>query len=152
MPPPDALVGFDPPPLWPHTEHLRTVEHGHREPASCPPMILQYCCHGGAASFQPEEPLMPYEDKTITCVDCNQGFQHSADDQARYAERGFSHEPKRCRPCRESRRSQGSGDGGRQRESHEVTCAECGAQTTVPFKPTEDRPVYCRDCFRSRRS
>jgi CxxC-x17-CxxC domain-containing protein len=21
--------------------------------------------------------------------------------------------------------------------------------TTVPFKPTSGRPVYCRDCFRS---
>jgi CxxC-x17-CxxC domain-containing protein len=34
---------------------------------------------------------------------------------------------------------------------HEVVCAECGATTTVPFKPTSGRPVYCRDCFRSRR-
>lgn len=33
------------------------------------------------------------------------------------------------------------------REEHEVTCADCGAQTTVPFKPTGERPVYCRDCF-----
>lgn len=33
------------------------------------------------------------------------------------------------------------------REEHEVTCANCGKQTTVPFKPTGDRPVYCRDCF-----
>jgi CxxC-x17-CxxC domain-containing protein len=32
-----------------------------------------------------------------------------------------------------------------------VTCAGCGAKTTVPFKPTEGRPVYCRDCYRSRR-
>lgn len=33
------------------------------------------------------------------------------------------------------------------REMHEVTCAECGVATTVPFKPTEGRPVKCRDCF-----
>ncbi|MDD1743939.1 MAG: hypothetical protein LUO85_04855, partial [Methanomassiliicoccales archaeon] len=30
---------------------------------------------------------------------------------------------------------------------HDVTCSDCGAQTQVPFKPTEGRPVYCRDCF-----
>ena len=37
------------------------------------------------------------------------------------------------------------------REEHEVTCADCGTQTTVPFKPTGDRPVYCRDCFAKNR-
>lgn len=37
------------------------------------------------------------------------------------------------------------------REEHEATCAECGAQTTVPFKPTGNRPVLCRDCFRNSR-
>jgi CxxC-x17-CxxC domain-containing protein len=101
---------------------------------------------------------MSYEDKTIVCVECGQEFVHSADDQARYAERGFTNEPKRCRDCRESRKTRGSGRGaGRRtesrppREMHEVVCAECGALTTVPFKPTEGRPVYCRDCFRSKR-
>ena len=33
------------------------------------------------------------------------------------------------------------------RQDYEVTCSECGVQTTVPFKPTEGRPVKCRDCF-----
>ncbi len=37
------------------------------------------------------------------------------------------------------------------REEHEVTCAECGVKTTVPFKPTGSRPVKCRDCFRKDR-
>ena len=100
---------------------------------------------------------MSYEDKTISCVDCGVEFVHSADDQARYAERGFAHEPKRCRECRDKRKSQGgrgrggSGGGRSARESYEVTCAECGATTTVPFKPSEDRPVYCRECYRTRR-
>jgi CxxC-x17-CxxC domain-containing protein len=30
---------------------------------------------------------------------------------------------------------------------HEATCATCGVQTQVPFRPSGDRPVYCRDCF-----
>ena len=99
---------------------------------------------------------MSYEDKTIACVDCGQEFVHSAEDQARYAERGFSNEPKRCRECREKRKTEGGrrgayGGGRQQRESYEVTCAECGATTTVPFKPTEGRPVYCRDCFQAKR-
>jgi CxxC-x17-CxxC domain-containing protein len=33
------------------------------------------------------------------------------------------------------------------REMHNVKCSDCGAETQVPFKPTEGRPVYCRDCF-----
>lgn len=37
------------------------------------------------------------------------------------------------------------------RESHKATCAECGTDCDVPFKPTEGRPVYCRDCFAKHR-
>lgn len=36
------------------------------------------------------------------------------------------------------------------REMHNATCADCQKQTQVPFKPTEGRPVYCRDCFAKR--
>lgn len=32
-------------------------------------------------------------------------------------------------------------------EMHEVVCDKCGKETTVPFKPTGSKPVYCRDCF-----
>ncbi|HSW47103.1 MAG TPA: CxxC-x17-CxxC domain-containing protein [Phycisphaerae bacterium] len=100
---------------------------------------------------------MSFEDKTIVCVDCAADFIHSAADQARYAERGFTNEPKRCRTCRDKRKSEGGGRGGSAggahppRESFEAVCAGCGANTTVPFKPTQGRPVYCRDCFRSKR-
>lgn len=37
------------------------------------------------------------------------------------------------------------------REMHKVTCADCGTETEVPFKPDGTRPVYCRDCYRKRR-
>lgn len=31
-------------------------------------------------------------------------------------------------------------------------CSECGAQITeLPFEPSGDRPLYCRDCHRKRR-
>ena len=33
---------------------------------------------------------------------------------------------------------------------HEAVCAECGVSTTVPFLPTQNRPVYCSACFKSR--
>ena len=33
-----------------------------------------------------------------------------------------------------------------------LKCAECGVDITqLPFKPSPDRPVYCRDCNRKRR-
>ncbi len=34
---------------------------------------------------------------------------------------------------------------------HEVVCAECDTLTTVPFRPTAGRPVYCRPCFQNLR-
>lgn len=35
----------------------------------------------------------------------------------------------------------------RPREMHDVVCAKCGKDTQVPFKPTGEKPVLCRDCF-----
>lgn len=37
------------------------------------------------------------------------------------------------------------------REMHKAVCADCKKETEVPFKPTEGRPVYCRDCFQNHR-
>jgi len=37
------------------------------------------------------------------------------------------------------------------REMHKATCSECGQECEVPFKPTEGRPVFCRDCFAKKR-
>jgi CxxC-x17-CxxC domain-containing protein len=33
-----------------------------------------------------------------------------------------------------------------------TTCSGCGKETTVPFKPTQGRPVLCRECFQGKRS
>jgi len=37
------------------------------------------------------------------------------------------------------------------REMFDAVCGDCGQQTQVPFRPTEGRPVYCRDCFAKRK-
>jgi CxxC-x17-CxxC domain-containing protein len=42
-------------------------------------------------------------------------------------------------------RPQGRGAG---TELFEAVCAECGEPCEVPFKPTGNRPVLCRSCFR----
>ena len=46
---------------------------------------------------------------------------------------------------------QGGGYGGSPREMHKATCAECQKECEVPFKPSGDRPVYCKECFSKRK-
>ena len=36
-------------------------------------------------------------------------------------------------------------------EKHKATCAECGQECKVPFKPQEGRDVFCKDCYAKRR-
>lgn len=43
------------------------------------------------------------------------------------------------------------GEGGQPREQFKVNCTSCGIETTVPFKPDPNRPVYCRTCYLNRR-
>ena len=35
----------------------------------------------------------------------------------------------------------------REREMFDAKCGDCGNDCQIPFKPKEDRPVYCRECF-----
>jgi len=37
------------------------------------------------------------------------------------------------------------------RQMHKAICAECGNECEVPFKPTEGRDVFCKECFSKRR-
>lgn len=37
------------------------------------------------------------------------------------------------------------------REMYKATCADCGKECEVPFKPDPSRPVYCRECWAKRR-
>lgn len=34
------------------------------------------------------------------------------------------------------------------REFHKAICSDCGEECEVPFKPTQGKPVYCRECFK----
>ncbi|MCK4781739.1 hypothetical protein KAS79_02305 [Candidatus Parcubacteria bacterium] len=57
---------------------------------------------------------------------------------------------------RDYRRGGGGGrqSGNRDRERpqmHEAICSDCGKKCEIPFKPTSDKPVYCSQCFSSRR-
>lgn len=90
--------------------------------------------------------MADYQDKKLTCVDCNADFDFTAREQEFYAEKGFENEPKRCPDCRRKFKAAKM-----DRKSFEVVCADCGQTTTVPFEPKSDRPVYCRDCFAKHR-
>jgi CxxC-x17-CxxC domain-containing protein len=39
----------------------------------------------------------------------------------------------------------------RPKEFFKATCTDCGQGCEVPFKPTQGRPVYCRNCFNKHR-
>lgn len=114
-------------------------------------------------------------DRTLTCRDCGNEFVFTAGEQDFYVSRGFS-DPQRCPSCRQARKQQrnadgdsfggggsygggggyssggGGGYGGGQRQLYPATCSECGKETEVPFNPSPGKPVYCRDCFQSRKS
>ncbi len=94
------------------------------------------------------------QDKTLTCRDCGAEFVFTAAEQDFFAEKGFTNEPGRCPECRAARKQQSNSrnSGYQTREMFDVTCAACGVKTQVPFRPSNDRPVYCRDCFSQRRS
>ncbi len=40
----------------------------------------------------------------------------------------------------------------RERVLHKAICADCKKGCEVPFKPSGERPVYCKDCFSKRKS
>ena len=85
------------------------------------------------------------DNKVLTCKECSKSFDFTVRDQQFYAQKGFTNEPQRCKECRDARKSGGATPAPRQ--THEAVCAQCNTQTTVPFKPRGDRPVYCRSCY-----
>jgi CxxC-x17-CxxC domain-containing protein len=106
---------------------------------------------------------MPLADKTLTCRDCGRSFAFTVGEQEFYASRGLTNEPSRCPECRAARRTDGGGGRGMggggmgggydraPRQMYPAVCAQCGKETQVPFLPSGERPVYCSDCFQTRR-
>ncbi len=47
-----------------------------------------------------------FTDKTLTCVDCGNDFTFTAGEQAFYKEKGLDNEPKRCKECRDKKKSE----------------------------------------------
>ncbi len=93
-----------------------------------------------------------YQDRYLTCRDCGNEFVFSASEQEFFAEKGFTNDPGRCPGCRAARKTQNrrnvNGGYRQRRQMYPAVCASCGKETEVPFQPSGERPVYCRDCFR----
>lgn len=112
----------------------------------------------------------------ITCRDCDNTFAYTDAEREFRESRGLTR-PETCPDCRGLQRARRNGDlislynrtetfdpflasgesqprgNGRQRDPRQqftTTCAQCGVETSVPFIPRGDRPVYCRTCFNAR--
>jgi CxxC-x17-CxxC domain-containing protein len=91
-----------------------------------------------------------FTDKEIQCVDCGNTFSFTAAEQEFFAQKGYTNEPKRCQPCRQSRKSDRGASAGGSRsnmQKYPAVCAQCGKDTEVPFEPRQGRPVYCSNCY-----
>jgi CxxC-x17-CxxC domain-containing protein len=102
---------------------------------------------------------MEFQDKVLKCIDCGADFIFTAGEQLFFHDKQFKNEPKRCKACKAKRVSVLGGQppvGGNGptyiRTETRTVCSQCGKETTVPFKPTQGRPVLCRECFQQKRT
>ncbi len=95
--------------------------------------------------------MVEYADRILNCVDCGAEFVFTAGEQLFFADKNFKNEPKRCKACK-GKRNTALGGAGHVRVETTTKCHNCGRETTVPFKPTQGRPVYCRECYQQRRT
>ena len=94
---------------------------------------------------------MEFQDRILRCVDCGAEFVWTAGEQQFFADKNFKNEPKRCKECKNKRNAR-MGQASRERVETTATCSQCAKETTVPFKPTQGRPVFCKECFQQRKT
>ena len=98
------------------------------------------------------------ERSPIVCIepDCGRTFQLAQGEIEFYVQRDFDL-PKRCQPCRASRRNSPSTTSVKQvhnsvkqvhnYEVSNIVCSNCGKDATVPFLPIPNKNVYCKICW-----
>lgn len=101
---------------------------------------------------------MNYIDRLLKCSDCNTEFVFTAGEQLFFFDKQFKNDPKRCKLCKSKRANVGkvptlatASTLPLSRTETRTECSACGIETTVPFKPTQGRPVLCRQCFQLKR-
>ena len=53
--------------------------------------------------------MSEYNDRQLTCADCNRDFTWTAGEQEFFHEKGFTNPPKRCKECRQAKKDQRGG-------------------------------------------
>ena len=101
---------------------------------------------------------MEFTDRILKCSDCGNEFIFTAGEQLFFYDKQFKNDPKRCKLCKAKRAGLGrtANTTGAvtlplSRTETRTKCSACGVETTVPFKPTQGRPVLCRSCFQLKR-
>lgn len=101
---------------------------------------------------------MEFTDRILKCSDCGNEFIFTAGEQLFFYDKQFKNDPKRCKLCKAKRAGLGrtaNANGALtlplSRTETRTKCSACGVETTVPFKPTQGRPVLCRSCFQLKR-
>jgi CxxC-x17-CxxC domain-containing protein len=101
---------------------------------------------------------MQFVDRYLKCIDCKNDFVFTAGEQLFFNDKQFKNDPKRCKLCKAKRSGLGRSAGPDgitalpfSRTETKAECSACGIETTVPFKPTQGRPVLCRACFELKR-
>jgi CxxC-x17-CxxC domain-containing protein len=100
---------------------------------------------------------MHFDDRLLKCSDCGNEFVFTAGEQIFFYDKQFKNDPKRCKLCKAKRAglgraaSTGAAALPFSRTETRTSCSACGIETTVPFKPTQGRPVLCRSCFQMKR-
>ena len=101
---------------------------------------------------------MQFIDRFLKCSDCGNDFVFTAGEQLFFYDKQFKNDPKRCKLCKAKRAGLGRSASVNasaalpfSRTETRTECSACGVETTVPFKPTQGRPVLCRSCFQLKR-
>ena len=103
------------------------------------------------------EGSMDFADRLLKCSDCGTEFVFTAGEQMFFYDKQFKNDPKRCKYARQNAPRWARLPALRRRGAAVVAhrdpdkCSACGIETTVPFKPTQGRPVLCRQCFQMKR-
>ncbi len=111
--------------------------------------------HEGLPAEEPETAEgQVFTDQEIGCVDCSEDFVWTAGEQEFFRDKGLKHAPKRCKVCKKAKNERidaimNAEAAGKRKIEVSVVCDVCSAETTVPFYPSQGRPVLCRSCFLS---
>lgn len=104
-------------------------------------------------NLKDSNPEADFEDQMINCIDCGKDFVWSVGEQVFFRDKGLKNPPKRCKPCKQAKNERieaviaAQAAGIKQKIEVAVNCAKCGEYTTVPFYPSQGRPVFCRSCY-----